>query len=453
MPEYTQARGAHRWLGPGAWTLVVLLTVLLAFHTHQRVARMERTEQSPQINDFGRWLVLVPRFWHDRADFVNDEFPNPPLTMLAIVPFTKLPAATAQFLWICAKTLMASGIFVLCRRIVRRAGVELTVPAMALLLAVWLGPVIGDMQEGNTNLLMLLPLVAGLAAVQRERRGADWLGGLLVALAISIKVTPLIFLPYALLRRRWTWALAVGGGVLLWLLLIPGLVFGWHQNLRWLGQWASIMIQPYVAHGEVHLGGQSIPSLLTRLLRHVPAIVSEQGGVVEGHALNVVDLPEMIVNWISRGVLVVIGITGALWARPPLPTLRSRRYVIEIGAVAAFMLWASQRTWVPHYVTLVLTLFAVAMVASDSAEPARARRRAWLALALSAGLMALTGDAQKIIPGCGHCAKTFGVSFWASVLLVVALVTSRGSRLTHAPANPSRRPDLTSGRGLREWRR
>jgi len=203
-------------------------------------------------------------------------------------------------------------------------------------------------------------------------------------------------------------------GLFLWLLVVGGLAFGWQQNLRWLTQWSRIMILPYVAHAQANPDGQSIPTLVTRLVRHVPALM---------------EWPSTLVNWLGRGVLLILAIAGMAWARHPLPAFQSRRYVLEIGAVAAFMLWTSQRTWVPHYVTLVLTLSAVGMLLEDPEEPQRIHRRAWWALVLSAGLMALTGDLNKLLlPWCWQCGKVLGASFWASVLLLWTMATSRSAR-------------------------
>ena len=86
---------------------------------------------------------MVPRFLRDHTDYVNDDFPNPPVTMIFLAPFARLSAANAQFLWVCGKAIMVAGIFLLGRRMVRAAGVELTGPAILLILAVWLWAVIG----------------------------------------------------------------------------------------------------------------------------------------------------------------------------------------------------------------------------------------------------------------------------------------------------------------------
>ena len=289
---------------------------------------------------------------------------------------------------------------------------------------------------------MLLPLTAGLYLAQSARPATRLLAGVLVALAICIKVTPLIFLAYLLWRRRWWEVLGIGVGLVLWLWLVPAAVFGWERNARWLDEYCHIMIVPYVAHGTVkYYFGQSLPSFLTRLLRHVPAFDTHGQAPV---FVNVVDLPEGVANWIVRGVLGTIALAGIWWMRDPLRNLNSPRYVIELGCVAVFMVWASQQSWVPHYVSMILALTGAAMVLSSAQEPAVARRRAGRALVASFGLMFMTSDVGKLFgPDGGEYVRTVGVCIWACLLLIVATVTSQCARLgasvqsePGAPAGP-----------------
>ena len=68
-------------------------------------------------------------------------------------------------------------------------------------------------------------------------------------------------------------------GLILWLVIVPGLCFGFTQNLIWLGQWAHIMLVPYLqGGGPVYIETQSVPSYLARLLCHSAAFTSTVSG-------------------------------------------------------------------------------------------------------------------------------------------------------------------------------
>lgn len=405
----------------------LLATLVMAFQTRHRVYKRMLVGSHEGVNDFQRWMYLTPSFLAGKAEYVGQELSTPPITLLVFAPFSRMAPHNGQFAWVMCKWVFACGILFCCYGMVCNAGVKLTPLAASMALAVWMWPVFTDIAEGQTNLLMLLPLTVGLYLAQSVRPAARLLAGVLVALAVCIKVTPLIFLVYLLWRRRWWEVLGIGLGLGLWLWLVPGAVFGWERNARWLAEYFHIMIVPYVAHGTVkYYFGQSLPSFLTRLLRHVPAF--DPNGLPPVF-VNVVDLPEGMANWVVRGVLGTVALSGVWWMRKPLPTLNSPRYVVEIGCVAVFMVWASQQSWVPHYVSMVLALAGAAMVLSSPQEQPEAQRRAQRALVASFGLMFMTSDAGKIFgPDGGEYVRTVGVSIWACLLLIAATLTSRCAR-------------------------
>ena len=126
--------------------------------------------------------------------------------------------------------------------------------------------------------------------------------------------------------------------------------------------------------------------------------------------------------------MVGAGAAGLWWSRRPLESLRSPRYVIEIGMVAAFMLWFSERTWVHHYVSFILTLTAAGTILSD---PARSEAEQWplrTALIAFAALSFFASDVSKVFgPDGVDWAKAVGVYLWPSVLVGVVLLWTDGA--------------------------
>ncbi len=420
----------------------LVVTVVAAFQARVRVIHREKTGSTHYVNDFDRWMVVVPPFIQQHVGYTSDTFPTPPVTLAIFGPLTWFSPPNAEFIWALCKYVFCVGIFLAVYQIAKQAGVKLSMTAIVLILAVWFWPALQDIQEGQTNLLMLLPLTLGLCAAQRDQTGWKWLGGILVGLAICIKVTPLVFFIYFLWKRQWNVAGGIIAGVMAGLVLIPAAIFGWSQNLTWLRQWARIMIFPYLKGGHLtYFVGQSIPVFISRLIRHVPAFPMHPDKAHPAHYINVINVPASISDMTIRIVLLGIGVVGLWWSRRRLPTLRHRRYVMEIGGVAAFMLWASPRTWVPHFVTLILTLVAVGMILSDPLMAYVTRRRALIALSVAAFLMFLTTDVAKLFGPNGHrWMLTIGVSLWASVLLMLVLFTARleDDENASSPGNPAK---------------
>jgi alpha-1,2-mannosyltransferase len=407
----------------GLFAVFAIVTLVVAIQQRQRASEKLHDPNGGQINDFDRWMTLAPSFVHDHADYVNDDLPTPPVSLLLFAPLAALGRPNAQFAWALLKLPAACAVFMLAMGIVRRAGVQWKASAVALVAAGWWLAVVIDFQEGQMNLVTLLPLVAGLYVAQQETTASALAAGLLIGLAAAIKVTPIIFVAYFLWRRRFGQALAAAAAIALWS-LVPALAFGWQQNLRWLDQWARIMLVPYVTKGTVaYATSQSIGSFSLRFLTNIPAFDSHWSGLVQGHYMNVASLADTTVNQIVRGLMALVGVIGLWWTRRPLSTLRSRRYVLEIGAVAAFMLWFSERTWIPHYVSFILTLAAAGMVVSDPGEPARSRELVTWVLIVFAVVTPLASEIGRVFgPNGVDWAKALGVYLWPSVVVTAATV-------------------------------
>ncbi len=425
---------AFPWITIILWVVVVVMGMVVGIQAYHREIKDLALAHPLDINDFNRWLRMLPGFLHHHKNFKNDLWPMPPFTIVLFSPFSLLSMPAAQFAWAFFKPVLLAIIFYSSLGIVRRCGVRIAPLPMALILAVWFWPVIGDMQEGQVNLLMLTPMAAGLWLAQIGRPKTDILAGLMLAMAVAIKVTPIIFLIYFLWRRRWRVAAAMVLGIPFWLYIPLAACFGPAQAILWNHQYFDIMIRPYILHGSIKVpSGESIPSFLLRLLAHVPAFVAYPHGHARNYYVNLFNLSPAAAQRIIRIVLVTIGSIGLVWMRRRLPTLLCRRYVLEIGAIAAFMLWAEEWSWVPHYVTLIFTLMAAGMVVSDDLAPRIGRRLCLAALILAAILMALTSDIIKIFGAhAANYGRTLDPALFAGFALVLAFMSSGYSRLIAA---------------------
>jgi len=422
-----------------AIVVALVLTVAIAWQQRHRVELKLRAADGGHVSDFDRFMIMVPHFLDDHADYVDDQFPTPPLTLAVFAPLARLSRPNAIFVWVLLKLPLALLSWALALSIARRSGAVLTPAAEAAVLALWWLPLVVDAQEGQTNFLALVPLLAALRLAQGQRGLSDMAAGLAVALATSMKVTPIIFLAYFALKRRW-WVVTAGLlGLVLWLVVVPAMFFGWDQNLRWLDAWSRIMILPYAHRGDiVYATSQSIPSFLVRTLTATPAFVSHEGGAVIPHFMNLLELPGDAVRLLVRVVLGALGLYGLMWAGRPLASLRSRRYLVELGVVAAFMLWASERTWVHHYVSAILTWVAASALVGDATLPPRWRSGLRAALAVSAVCALGASEAGRLFGPHGvDWAKALGVFLLPSLVVAGFLVQAE-----------AREPDVSSGQAL-----
>lgn len=90
-----------------------------------------------------------------------------------------------------------------------------------------------ELNLGQCNVLMGVLVVAGFMLLARER-GAP--AGLVFALSVAVKPYAVVVLPYLLLKRRATAALAFIA-CLLAALILPAAIYGWGGNLMQLAAW------------------------------------------------------------------------------------------------------------------------------------------------------------------------------------------------------------------------
>lgn len=244
-------------------------------------------------------------------------FTYPPFAALLSEPLSRVPLGLLQVLWVAATLAALVGVAqVAMRPVVARIGLPLT---LALLLVS--SPVRSHLRFGQVGLFLVL-LVAADLLHDRRRRGAG------LGLAIAVKLTPAVFLPWLLLGRRtrtFATALAVGAGTTL-----SGLVLLWPsaQEYLWRALWDSGRFGP-----NQIAGNQSVRGMLLRT------------GLDE-HVVTVL--------WLASAALLVVA--GTVGARR-LDDAGNR--LAALGVLAALSVAVSPISWVHHLVFLTLPIAAL----------------------------------------------------------------------------------------------
>lgn len=182
-------------------------------------------------------------------------FTYPPIAAVFFAPLALLPFWLANLL-LTGLTLLSC--YVVQRLLVRRLWPEHApagILAAALLVALVLGPTVETVSFGQVNAI-LMALVVVDAMVGKDRR---W-GGVLVGLAMAIKLTPAVFLAYFLVKRDWA---SLGRALLsaaaftgIGFLVVPG------ASVQY---WTQTLLDPSRIGGLAYVSNQSINGALTRL--------------------------------------------------------------------------------------------------------------------------------------------------------------------------------------------
>ncbi len=352
-------RDGARWLLPaGAALLLVVLTVYLAdLATH--LSSMAAMRDLVVYRNGGLIVRhIAPAYDGHRASPLYDwtgqngvQFTYPPIAAVifavaSVLPWTLLRwamtlaslAALGLSLW------LVFGALAYENRPRVRLGATLGVSALALLTE----PVQQTLALGQVNLLLMLLIVADLLTASALKGQTRWWHGIGIGLAAAVKLTPLVFIPYLLLVRRYRQA-ATATGAFVATVLLGYAVLPADSDTYWL-------------HGLVFnanrivfvgtRGNQSLRGVITRLA----------GSVTSGTA-----------PWLVAAILVLIVglVAAAVLYRAGYP-------VAGMLTCALAALLASPLSWDHHWVWVAP---AIALLAHLGAGARGAVRAGWWAAA------------------------------------------------------------------------
>ncbi len=319
----TASRSLPRWVAPFGLTAFTSSVAIDAVYLRHWWSMLDLR--------IYRWAGLVARHSGDLYDlrFPHHQlgFTYPPMAALvfAVASLMALPilkwlvaiGSIASLLAISWLTWGALGY----RRRTDRVWLTLAVAGLAL----WLEPVQQVLWYGQVNLVLMLIVMADLLLPDSR-----WFKGIGVGLAAGFKLTPLIFVPYLLLTRRYraagtalaTFALTIAGSLVLLPAQSREYWFGGRfLNPRWIGNVAFV-------------GNQSLRGTLLRLFGSDAAARP---------------------YWL--GCVLVVGICGLL-----LAARAARRGNEMLGVVTCALtgLLISPVSWAHHWVWIVPGFIVVA---------------------------------------------------------------------------------------------
>jgi hypothetical protein len=358
----------------------------------------------------------------DTGENIYDRFgyPNPPIMALLLRPLADLPPLAGALVWYYLKVGMALASFAMTFRLVGDPIRPFPAWAKAVTLAISLRPILGDLTHGNVNLLILFLVVAGLTA---RRRGWDMTAGVVIALAVACKVTPVLFVAYFAWKRAWRLLAGVAVGLTLFVAVIPAAVLGWHANAEMYASWVNQMVTPFLFGGVVtsEHQNQSLPGLIYRLLTASPSFSEYDGiGYVPTEFHNLVALSPSAAGWIVKACVVVCAAAGAWCCRVPGRPRASAAPAGEYALVVLGMLLFSERTWKHHCVTLMLPFAVLCYAAATGRNGPRVR--ALVVAVLVAVQLVFWSTSTGLLPDAwAKLAQVYGGYTWGFLLLAAAV--------------------------------
>ena len=370
----------------------------------------------------GRTDLYAPDFALGRVM----DYRYPPFFLVALTPLWLVSYPLAAYVWYLLSALEIAG----CVLIVIR-----TFPALRKSPRMWILITLATvayfvmvLHYGNAHLLAIFLLFASLYLFLR---GRDVIGGLLMALAITIKVTPVMLLPYLALKRRWKML----GAVCLFLVLInflPAAYFGLRTNTELLSNWYRHVVASQDFHED---NGPINLSLKGQLRRYFSSVDYSQrvDGDVRYPAVNLGSTSRSTLDqaWLVIVVILFAGVLLLVWRSQDNRGYKAhedRRLGVEpaheLSVMLCLMLLVGPLTSKIYFITL---LWPVASLASLAVE--RKTRESRIAI-VALCVVAAVNLVLPLLPGRSiqRLLLVLGVDFYLNCFVFVALTLALFSR-------------------------
>lgn len=331
---------------------------------------------------------------YNHAIAVHTPYLYPPLFALLLAPLALLPLPIAAGVWYWLNILFSALLIYLAVDLI---DTDKRLAAALILLIMVARLIFDNLLWGQVNILVALLVCAWFWAL---RRGWQWRGAALLAIAISIKITPALFGVYLLVKRKWR-QLAQLTVCLLALNLLSLAPLG-ERSGELLEGWFRRAIMNGQGFNWAYAGNQSLRGALARAL--APAR-TEASFYPQANLLTLSARAATLTFAIAAIALLVIFALMLTRAseRPgdrqwPAATGREwQRLLAEFSCCSCLTLLLSNLSWKPHFI-----LIAPAWALLVGIALSRHARRRLAALTLIVNLLLCTATAEPLIGARAH---------------------------------------------------
>ena len=347
------------WERPARWVFVLLMLVTFPIAVNRAVQQNGGTDfpafywSARHILDHGER--------HDHSEFLR-YLPSAdvPWIVLAVLP---LPAAAVVYYvfacWSWMGLLSTTGHYLLADRspAVRRQTM--------LLVGLLVIPIALDgFAVGAFHAFMVWMMVAGLC---RVAHGQTWRGGLLLGLAIWVKLLPALGAAYLIWKRKWQPALIAVASVVVADVVLSVVGYGfedaWQHHAIWWRDEGSGALERQLASetatNEDRITNQSIAVVLRHVLTTFGSDFNPTRNMVSIGNLSAGQL-----KVVYFAVIGAIGLAGMYYCRRAWPNTSPDQWSAEIALMLLGTLWFSPVVW-GYHPTAVVPALAIVLSKSD----------------------------------------------------------------------------------------
>lgn len=364
------------------------------------------------------------------------DYRYPPFFLFIFTPLWLLPYKLAAYIWYLLSALQIAGcVWILQRFAPPRKSSRLIGLITVLATAQYFVMIL---HYGNAHLLVVSLMFAAFYCVAQQK---DQTAALAIALSITIKLTPILVLPYLAVKQKWR----LLGLIAVWVVvlnILPAAYFGWTKNAQLLGTWYKHVVvsqEFHEANGPINL------SLKGQMRRYFTDVDYAQrvDGDVRYPAVNVASLPAELVEKTALGLsaIIFLAVLALIWwassktihpqSDPPAATPETRdaaftfdqacalnRYAVEVALMIGLMLLVEPLTSKIYFIALLWPVTILAEFAFACGWPSACYVRRLVVA------VAVVNSVLPLLPGRSvqRWLLVAGIDFLVTALLLAALV-------------------------------
>ena len=340
-----------------------------------------------------------------------------PFFLVLFTPLWLIPYSVSAYIWYLLSVTEIAGCVLIILRIF---------PALASSRKVWLLIALTTLQYfvmaihyGNAHLLAVFLMFVSLYSFQK---GREVIAGLLMALAITIKLTPLLLLPYFIIKQKWKMMTSVCV-LLIVINFIPSVYFGLAGNWKLIESWYQHVISSQEFHefnGPINL------SLKGELQRYLSPIdyTNRVDGDVQYPAINFLSFAreDLFWAWIIGAAMLFVAVLFLIGFEKAGTEIEEKnqisgRFALDISLMLCFMLMVGPLTSKIYFITL---LWPIACLANFAI---RGKSREKLLAMRVLVVVAIVNSVLPLLPGRStqRLLLVVGVDFYVNLLLMAAV--------------------------------
>ena len=371
------------------------------------------------------WLISRNAIFTPGYDiyYVNTDFSQPLFFFCLVSAFSIFTYKVALFFWNIMQMLLVVFTIIISSNILGfgerydggwNQGKHLKTGNYVLPLILGAVIICDNLWLGQANIISFFLCVA---AIYNHLKDRSWAVGLLIALAISVKLTPVLFLIYFLYKKDYEVLPWTIGGVFLFMFMVPSVVYGVPKTMIYLQDYVRAVIMPFV-NNDVAIRGttgfwhsnQSIDGFLGR---HFTDFGKNNYPIWGLH--NLIDPANMTLVQIKKLGLIIKLFLVAVAALAFTSSKKKNPHLLKFEYALMFLLilFLSPASWLNHFVPVFFAYYVTANYMRDDSNSYFGRMFMKISLIICFTLMALSS--------LGKDAQSFSGMFLGNFILMIAL--------------------------------